>query len=158
MKKALPYLVIGLFLVGYYYFRYRRAPEIDFSTIAIVDESGAKIYVKDELGEYSTVHFYASWCGPCIAEMHRIKDNFEMLQSLGIKFIFITDDSEEQIQRTREFMPDEISFFRINSLNEAGIYTLPTTYILKGIDVIEKHVEALGWNNKEELKKIFTIN
>ncbi len=158
MKRLIPYLVIGLFLAGFYFFRYRRAPEMDLTQIAIVNENGEKTTVANMLGEYSTVHYYASWCGPCIDEMRRIRNNFEMLQTYGIKFIFITDDSEDQIQRTREFMPKEISFFRINSLHEAGIYTLPTTYILKGTTVLEKHVEALGWDKEEEIKKIFTIN
>lgn len=158
MKKLIPYLVIGLFLVGFYFFRYRRAPGMDFTQIAIVSENGEKTTVASALGTYSVVHFYASWCGPCIGEMRRIRDNFKMLQSHGIKFIFITDDSEDQLQLTREFMPKEISFFRINSLHEAGIYTLPTSYILKGSTVLEKHVEALGWDNEEKIKKIFTIN
>lgn len=77
-----------------------------------------------------------------------------MLQNLGITFIFVTDDSEEKIQLMRAEMPEEIKFFRIPSLNDAGILTLPTSYLLSGTEVNEKYVEALDWANKSKIEKI----
>ena len=154
MKRSWPIIVIAIGIAAFYYFRYRRAPNIEFNKLEIVSLDGTKTNVGSELGEYSVVHFYASWCGPCLREMKSISENIETFRSLNITPIFITDDTEQQILATSENMPPEIQFYRVNNLSDAGIYTLPTTYILSGNEVLSKHLEALDWGNKQEIEKI----
>jgi|JI10StandDraft_1071094.scaffolds.fasta_scaffold80138_4 thiol-disulfide isomerase/thioredoxin len=153
MKKHLLTILIILGLVGFYFYRYKRAPDLSFSDVVLVNENEVKTSITDELGEHSVIHFYASWCGPCLKELSHFQKNAAALQELGITYIFITDDSEEKVLRMKENMPEFVKFFRINSLKEAGIYTLPTSYFLAGTEVVDKQVEAFDWSNLEELKR-----
>ncbi len=154
MKRYLPTLIIILGLIAFYFYRYKRAPNLEFSEMEIVAEDGRTTNITSELGDNTVIHFYASWCGPCIGELNSIRKNTEMLQSLGLTFIFITDDTEDKIALIRENMPEEIKFYRINNLSDAGIYTLPTSYFLAGNEVIKKQVDVFDWSDKNELERL----
>lgn len=154
MKKYLPFLIIILGIAGFYYYRYKRAPDLSFSNTEIVTSDGKKTTITSQLTEFSVIHFYASWCGPCIGELNSISKNADMLKSLGIQIICITDDPDDKILRVKEKMPPEIQFYRINNLNDAGIFTLPTTYFLVDGEVIEKQVDVFDWNDRIALEKI----
>ena len=46
-------------------------------------------------GQYVLVDFWASWCGPCRAEMPNVKDNYKKYQEKGFEVVGISFDDDK---------------------------------------------------------------
>lgn len=146
MKKQIPYILIILGIVLFYFWRYRQAPSIEFEKMDVLKTTGEQIQLNSILNGKIVIHFYASWCGPCIREIKEMKENYVDLKKEDIKIIFITDDNFELINKMKLFLDNDIEIFQIPSLQDAGIYTLPTTYFTLNKKIESKHVDAVKWN------------
>jgi thiol-disulfide isomerase/thioredoxin len=155
VKKYLPYIVILGALAAFYYFRYRKPAEIAFGQMQVTALDGTSHLLSEYLSEKNVVHFYASWCGPCIREMGEINKQWASISDENIRFIFLTDDEISRIEPFRSQMPEDAIFLQIHSLKETGVYTIPTTYFLQNGDVKSSQVDAVDWTKKEDIKKRF---
>ncbi len=156
IKKYLPFLLIIGAIVVFYYWRYRTVPEMEFSEVQLKDEKGTTIMLNDALGDSTVVHFYASWCGPCIKELRELKEHFEQYRIGGIRFLLITDDNDENLKAIRERMPDEIEFYQTNKLQDLGVYTIPASYFVLNGKITHRQVDQIDWTEKNQVTKYFT--
>lgn len=148
-------LILFAGIAVFYYLRYKRAPNIASEEIVMQNSAGGRVNLNDELSGNTVVHFYATWCGPCMAEMRTIKSHYAALSAKGLQFIFITDDSADKISRVQADMPQGIRFYHIPSLKEVDIYSIPTTYFFNtNKQITEKHLGAFAWTNHTEVDKV----
>lgn len=158
MKKLIPYLIIGVALLAFYWYRYKRAPSLELHSIEVVDVNGDRHYLSDVMNGVNVVHFYATWCGPCMRELRTIKNNINQIDSNRISMICLTDDTPDQIALMRQQMPEQIRFYRVSSLKEIGIYTIPATYFINSKkEIAESRVEACQWEDITFLQHIKEI-
>ena len=57
--------------------------------------TGTKISVKDLKGQVVVLDFWATWCGPCVAEMPKMKKLYAKYHDEGVQFIGISLDKSE---------------------------------------------------------------
>lgn len=70
----------------------------EFTTIfdlKFTAHDGREIDLKDYRGKVVLIDFWATWCGPCVAEMPHVKSVYEKYKSLGFEVIGISLDSEK---------------------------------------------------------------
>lgn len=128
MKKLLPYLLIGIFLTAFYIWRYRVAPDVTLTEIQVQVNGQTQPLTSIETGNL-LVNYYARWCGECMAEMADLQ---QLHQSGTVKVIGLTDDSPEEIQFVRERFGLTFPIYPLaGTLKEAGIQTIPTSYLIK---------------------------
>jgi thiol-disulfide isomerase/thioredoxin len=57
--------------------------------------SGNKVSTKEMKGKVIVVDFWATWCGPCVGEMPRMKELYAKYKDKGVEFIGVSLDEPE---------------------------------------------------------------
>ena len=126
---------------------------------------------KSEESENIFVHFWASWCSPCVNEVPEIIDFMKKNNPAGsqskknagaklnkkIKFVIVNLDSEsEDIQKFLKSFPDfdKDPFIRIWDKHsylakKFGIDKLPATLVIKKNKPLRKINGVVDWNHLE---------
>jgi thiol-disulfide isomerase/thioredoxin len=152
-KYGLLLLFIGIAV--FYVLRYKRTPNIQTEEIILRASDGQQVLLSNQLQGNTVIHFYASWCGPCRAEMAEIRNHYASLREKGLHFIFITDDEQEKVEFLQQQMPHEIQFFQIESLKSIGIYSIPATYFYnEKKEMIKKHLGAISWADEKAVHEL----
>jgi thiol-disulfide isomerase/thioredoxin len=142
--------LLWLILLGvgvFFFFRYKTVPKLVQDEIVVVDSLNVQRKLSDLTAGITIVHFYASWCGPCLKELPEIKAFKETPLGQKINFVFITEDKESVVKTFRERYGFNI--YRVNKLKEANIYSIPVSYLLNSNHEVVKS-DLGSWNWKEE--------
>src|SRR5205807_7170582 len=57
---------------------------------------GREVDLKKLKGKVVLVDFWATWCGPCVAELPHVKDAYEKLRSKGFEIVGISFDKDKE--------------------------------------------------------------
>jgi thiol-disulfide isomerase/thioredoxin len=121
--------------------------------------SGGKVDVSRFRGKIVLVHYWATWCEPCVEDMDKLKDLFAKYGNKGFTPVGVSLDNqksdltaylkEERIAWPQIFEPGGLDG---RLANELGVLTLPTMLLLdeKG-NVIDRNIHVSGV--EAELKK-----
>lgn len=102
-------------------------------------ESGSKSALKDFRGKYVLLDFWASWCGPCRAEIPNLKKAWDKYHKKGLEIVSITLDKKDA--DWRKALKDEQMPW--HQLNAAGS-DVAQLYNVQGIP----HVLLIGPDGK----------
>lgn len=134
------------------YNKYRIAPEIDFRQLQLTDLYGNEVLLKQYAGEKTFVGFFATWCGPCIGEIHKLEMANKELKAKGVEFVLISDEPIERLQRFDFNKSLRVTIIHSDkSLKELGIHTIPTNYILNSQFKVERKMVDGSGKKLEEL-------
>ncbi|MEL7238295.1 MAG: TlpA disulfide reductase family protein, partial [Planctomycetota bacterium] len=102
--------------------------------------SGDEISVQDDLrGKVVVIDFWATWCGPCIAEMPKMKKLYAEYKDKGVEFIGVSlDDANAKDKLVEMIKEDDLSwkhYFQGNGWASEfsqswGISGIPTLFII----------------------------
>ncbi len=96
------------------------------------------------------INFWATWCPPCVAEMHELQKLFDTYGN-QVDFYFVTNDPPEKVTTflTKNNYTFPVYFENSPAPKLLQTNSLPTTYLLskKGEIVIQK-TGAAKWNSK----------
>ncbi len=124
------------------------------------DLNGKPLSVAQFKGKVVLIDFWATWCGPCIAELPNVKKAYEQHHSKGFEIIGISLDSDKAkltsfIEKEHMTWPQYFDGLGWKSKlgQKYGVNSIPATYLLdkegkivaKGLrgDALEKEVAKL---------------
>lgn len=114
-------------------------------------------------GKVILLNFWATWCGPCKAEMPSLNNLYKSLRDKGFVVVGISVDTSEKPVRT--FINDNGITFpalmdsdREVSFDLFGVIGLPTSYLIdKNGVVVEKFMGEREWDSPSMKNKIFKL-
>ena len=148
-------IVVVILTAGYFYKKYRVAPDVDFRSLELrMDDE--KSFIADIESKKILVCFFATWCRPCMEELPSLKKAQHILNDDDLFVVLISDERMETLnafwERTGRQHPFRQS---VKKLKELKIETLPTAYLLnEKREVVFKKVGAVDWGSEEMIRKI----
>ena len=131
----------------------------------LADVHGKKVSLSGFSGKVVILNFWATWCGPCEAEMPSLNNLYQEFQSKGLAVIAISVDPTEK--SVLSFIAEKKLAFPVLMDKNKEVYFdsyavmgLPTTFIIDRSGVlIEKIMGEQEWDSakmKEKILKLLT--
>jgi thiol-disulfide isomerase/thioredoxin len=123
----------------------------------LLDSHGRPAKLGPQLAPVSLVHFWATWCPPCIREVpdiQKLARDFGDKKDFAIVMVAVQDTSE----KVRGFLGpgSDMVLYDPNwdVANRYGTDKLPETYLVVRGEVVQKFVGQTDWNNPELRAKL----
>jgi len=129
-----------------------KAPNFSLKTA-----DGKTVELAKQKGKVVVVNFWATWCGPCRAEIPGFIEMYERYKSKGLEIIGVSLDQDgwnvvkPYVERMKVTYPVVVGD---GALADAygGIEAIPTTFIVdKNGNILNRH---LGYLSKQAFEKI----
>lgn len=160
---ALSGVVIGLFKMGFFSQEsvkssspFRAAPEF-----SLKDFKGTAHRLSELKGNVVMLHFWASWCPPCLDEIPHWVELATRYKDRGLRLVAISLD--EKWEDAHKILPSDQTLGKVLSLLDQGAkasdlygsYQFPETYLLSPrLEILYKWVGPQDWQGEKMTKLI----
>lgn len=133
------------------------APDFNYN-FTIKDLQGNKIPFEQFKGKVIFLNMWATWCGPCRAEMPGIQSLYNKVKSDSIVFVMLSWDQDRDKPKIEKYI--EKNSFSFPVYQPAGylpehlqVPSIPTTFIIsKAGKLIQKEVGTRNYDTKRMLQ------
>ncbi len=124
------------------------------------DTQGTNVSFSDFKGKVVLINFWATWCGPCKAEMPSLNNLYKALKDKGFAVLAISTDSSEK--PVRSFVAERGISFPVLMDKDKTVYSdkyavfgLPMSFLIDrdGV-VVGRVVGEVKWDSPEMKNKI----
>jgi thiol-disulfide isomerase/thioredoxin len=109
-----------------------KAFDYDFS---VRDMDGNKVDMNDFKGKVIFLNLWATWCGPCRAEMPSIQKLYNKVDHEKIVFVMLSLDTEENKNKISRYVAEKEFTFPVYQPaspmpSQLRVSTIPTTFVI----------------------------
>jgi peroxiredoxin len=122
--------------------------------------TGEELALKDALGTYTLIDFWASWCKPCRNENPNVVRVYNKYHDKGLNIISVSLDKETQKQRWIDAIrQDEMDWYHVSNLKFwsdpiaklYGVRSIPATFLVdKDGRIVAKNLRGQALEDKIE--------
>jgi len=115
-----------------------RAAEPAKPALLLTTLAGEDFDLSRQRGHVVIVHFWATWCPPCIEEMPALQNFYEQYKNRGVEVIAVSQDRTRDIDEVHHMMQHmkmtyPVAMAHTASRNSFGEQAaLPVTYVIDG--------------------------
>jgi thiol-disulfide isomerase/thioredoxin len=120
---------------------------------------GTEFGLSPEQKTYTVLHFWATWCKPCLAEFPELKAALPRLQGDSVAFFLATEEDMDQIRAFEEKHNFGLEFVHLKeaTLADFEVHALPTTLVLdRQGKVIYRHMGQLNWQDVTSIQDLIS--
>jgi thiol-disulfide isomerase/thioredoxin len=104
--------------------------------------SGSAISMKDLRGKVVVIDFWATWCGPCVAEMPKMKELYAKYRDKGVEFIGVSLDLPKEqggLEKLKAFVKEkgiawpqyyQGNYWKSDFSRSWGINSIPRVFVV----------------------------
>jgi cytochrome c biogenesis protein CcmG/thiol:disulfide interchange protein DsbE len=136
MKLILFSVLASLLLSNSSVYAQKNLPDVNVKTLE-GEEVSASAFDND--GKPIVVHFWATWCKPCILELNTIDEEYaDWQEETGVKIIIVSIDDARNAAKVKPFVSGKGWTYEVYSdvngtLKEAmGVENVPHSFLLDG--------------------------
>ncbi|HCZ36542.1 MAG TPA: thioredoxin [Cytophagales bacterium] len=132
-------------------------PDFDYN-FSIKDLNGSKISFEQFKGKVVFLNMWATWCGPCRAEMPGIQSLYEKVKSDSIVFVMLSWDRDSDKPKIEKYIEKNSYTFPVYQRSSylpdnLEVPSIPTTFIIsKDGRVIQKEVGVRNYDSKKMIE------
>lgn len=122
----------------------------------LVDANGRAATLGSHLRPVSLVHFWATWCPPCLTEipaLQRLATELRGEPDFAVLLVAVADD-REKVRALMGAAGDSVLYDDWQVARRYGTRKLPETYLVVRGEVVEKWVGATDWDDAAVRAKI----
>lgn len=151
-------IIVMVLVVGVrQYLKYKVAPGLQLAHIELVTLDGQPVYpAVDFSGKSILLTVFATWCGPCNAEISQMEAVRPQLEQAGFVLVHITDEELGKIERFMSKNPSGITYLRsITPIKVLGVHTFPSHFVFdeEGV-LLYKQTDPMDWRDAETIKML----
>lgn len=124
---------------------------------AVRKTDGTVVDFNDYRGKTIFLNMWATWCGPCRAEMPSIQKLYESVGTDSIQFVMLSIDREEDLNKVEQYIATKkFSFptFIAGELPEQlQVKIIPTTFVISPEGVIVYKKSGMADYNTNKFRK-----
>ncbi|MBN8578337.1 MAG: redoxin domain-containing protein [Cytophagales bacterium] len=133
-------------------------PKTDFDFgFTVKDLKGNKVSFEQYKGKVVFLNLWATWCGPCKAEMPGIQSLHDKLKDSNVAFVMLSIDRDQDLPKIEKYV--EKNNFTFPVFQPAGYLTdqlnvpsIPTTFVIsKAGKIVMKEVGTRNYDTKKIL-------
>ena len=120
---------------------------------------GTEFGLSAEKKTYTVLHFWATWCKPCLAEFPELKNALPRLQGDSVAFFLATEEELDQIRAFEEKRNFGLEFLHLKeaTLADFEVHALPTTLVLdRQGKVVYRHMGQLNWQDVTSIEDLIS--
>jgi len=120
---------------------------------------GTEFGLSAEQKTYTVLHFWATWCKPCLAEFPELKAALPRLQSDSVAFFLATEEDLDLIRSFEEKRNFGLEFLHLKeaTLADFEVHALPTTLVLDSTGkVVYRHMGQLNWQDVTSIEDLIS--
>jgi thiol-disulfide isomerase/thioredoxin len=115
----------------------------------LYDPAGRPATLAERGAPVTLLHFWATWCAPCIAEIPSLDRLASAIESSDFTIVMVAVDDQQD--KVAPFLGERAAMALYDPSWEVahryGTYKLPETYLLVGNQVVDKFVAAQDWDD-----------
>ena len=131
-----------------------RAPAVD-----VLTDTGLKFNLAEQSGKLVLLNFYASWCGPCIAELPHLEEIWKANRD-NDRFTMLVIGREETPEQVAAFRKKHGFTFPMAADQERKVFaqfateSIPRTYVVSGDGTVQAAVLGFQEDEMATLRKL----
>jgi len=121
---------------------------------------GGTASLSDYRGKVVFLNFWATWCGPCVAEMPSIQKLHDSLGRDDVAFLLVSDEEAPKIERFLQGRSLTLPVFRTRGTVPSLFRTsaIPATFIIDGSGmVVLRRIGAARWDSEPSVTFLKTV-
>lgn len=112
--------------------------------------SGDETCLSEFSQEVIILHFWATWCMPCLKELPLLQEFYDEVKGEEVDILIVSNENDDVIREYIETLSIDIpTYYHLHDPPDKLSYeSIPTTYIIsKSTLNVLKHVGAINWGN-----------
>lgn len=140
-----------------------KSPEAFDYNFTVRTSSGERVKFEDYKGKVVFLNMWATWCGPCRAEMPTIQSLYEKIDTTGIQFVILSIDRDGDEPKIAKYLKQYEYTFPVyrpsgTLTSQLDIPSIPTTLIInKEGQIVRKEVGATNFDTPKFRKFLLSL-
>lgn len=131
----------------------------DYSWSA-TDLTGKTIQASEWKGKVVVLNMWATWCGPCVAEMPSLQNLYEKTKADGFVFVLVSNEDQETVSKFAEKKNYSLPIYTISE-NLPSVFStdaIPKTFVISPTGkIVFEHLGGANWDDQKAINFLKSI-